>query len=305
MDRALRPLAGSLARLLGEPDLAEATLRLVRERAPDERLALAFLAKLAEASPDSMAVILRDPARASDLVFCLGASELAGTGLATVSGDWAGFFERARVLTAEALLASIRFEHVGTGDAASSVRDLVAFKRRIFLEIVIADLLGRLTVSGTVAAMTRLADQCIGGALDIAKAALGETARLAGDFCVVALGKLGASELNLSSDIDLMYIFGGPDDAEHQDAARRLGERLTEILSADCFRVDMRLRPGGRNSPLVISLETALGFYETLGQTWERAALLRARPVAGALGLGNRMIMELGRFIYRSYLDFD
>jgi glutamate-ammonia-ligase adenylyltransferase len=102
-----------------------------------------------------------------------------------------------------------------------------------------------------------------------------------------------------------MYIFGGPDDVQHQDAARRLGESVTEIISANCFRVDMRLRPGGRNSPLVISLDAALHFYETLGQTWERAALLRARPVAGALGLGNLLIAELSRFIFRTYLDFD
>ena len=108
--------------------------------------------------------------------------------------------------------------------------------------------------------MSQLADECIRAAVMIAGASLGQVALLAGDFCVIAMGKLGAEELNLSSDIDLMYIFGGPDDAEHQDAARRLGEAVTEILGGHCFRVDMRLRPGGRNSPLVISFEAALGF---------------------------------------------
>jgi [glutamine synthetase] adenylyltransferase / [glutamine synthetase]-adenylyl-L-tyrosine phosphorylase len=190
-------------------------------------------------------------------------------------------------------------------DVAQMTQQLAQFKSRMFLAIIIADLLGRLTVADTVSAMSRLADECICAALRIATVSQRARVWLAEDFCVIAMGKLGAGELNLSSDIDLMYVFGGPDDAERQDEARRLGETLTEILSTNCFRVDMRLRPGGRNSPLVISLATALNFYGTLGQTWERAALLRARPVAGALGLGNRLISELSRFIYRSYLDFD
>jgi [glutamine synthetase] adenylyltransferase / [glutamine synthetase]-adenylyl-L-tyrosine phosphorylase len=128
---------------------------------------------------------------------------------------------------------------------------------------------------------------------------------VADDFCVIAMGKLGADELNLSSDIDLMYLCGSYGDPRRDEAARRFGELFTEILSGNCFRTDLRLRPGGRNSPLVVSLEGALGFYQNLGQTWERAALLRARPVAGAIHLGQRLIAELGRFIYRRYLDFD
>ena len=100
-------------------------------------------------------------------------------------------------------------------------------------------------------------------------------------------GQAGASELNLSSDIDLIYLLGGRSaDPTRLDAAQRFGETLTEILSAECFRVDMRLRPGGRNAPLVVTTEGALTFYENLGDTWERAALLRARPVAGAIAIG-------------------
>ncbi len=302
--RALWPLAESLMRRFSDDDLADVTLRLVRERAPDEQLALAFLAQLLEQSPTA-AEMLREPQYASDLVFCLGASELVGTGLTGMGTDWSSTFKDARTSAAADLLGAIRFGVSVPEDAAQTTQQLAQFKSRNFLLIAIADLLGRLTVTDTVSAMSRLADECIRAALLIAAASLGQTAQQAGDFCVIALGKLGAEELNLSSDIDLMYVFGGPDDAEHQDAARRLGEAVTEILAGNCFRVDMRLRPGGRNSPLVISLEAALRFYETLGQTWERAALLRARPVAGALGLGNRLISELSRFIYRSYLDFD
>jgi len=88
-------------------------------------------------------------------------------------------------------------------------------------------------------------------------------------------------------------------------AVARLGETLIELLSPGCFRMDMRLRPGGRNSPLVTSFEGALSFYQGFGETWERAALLRARPVAGAFDVGRRLLGELGHFVYRRYLDFD
>jgi glutamate-ammonia-ligase adenylyltransferase len=299
------PLADTITRLLPDRGMAEATLQLLRERAPDEQLALAFLTTLLEQSPAETAQMLREPQCASDLIFCLGASELIGTGLVTIGTRWVSAFQDARTCTVTDLVSAIRFGVPVLEDAAQMTQRLAEFKSRTFLAIAIADLLGRLAVSDTVSAMSRLADECIGAALMIASVSLGETARQAGDFCVIAMGKLGAEELNLSSDIDLMYIFGGPDDAQHQDAARRVGEAVTEILSGNCFRVDMRLRPGGRSSPLVISLESALHFYETLGQTWERAALLRARPVAGAIGLSNRLIGELRRFIYRSYLDFD
>jgi [glutamine synthetase] adenylyltransferase / [glutamine synthetase]-adenylyl-L-tyrosine phosphorylase len=319
--RTLWPLIDSLTQQLVDPALAKVTLGTVRERAPDEQLALAFLTKLLEQSPVETAEMLRQPQSASDLIFCLGASELLGADLVALGPRWAAVFQEARSTTVPDLLNSIRFDCLNTlplpdsaevkGTAATSeyaariTQSLAEFKRRTFLVIAIADLLGLLTVSDTIRAMSRLADECIRAAFTIGTLTLGETARQAGDFCVIALGKLGAEELNLSSDIDLMYIFGGPDDVQHQDGARRLGEAVTGVLAGNCFRVDMRLRPGGRNSPLVISLEASLRFYETLGQTWERAALLRARPVAGAIELGNRLISELRRFIYRSYLDFD
>ena len=303
--RALWPLAEVLVRQLPDRGLAEATLRLLRERAPDEQLALAFLTKLLEQTPAETTQILREPPCASDLIFCLGASELIGSGLFTLGTPWVSAFQNARAGAVLGLAGEIGCRLTNLQDTAEMTQRLAEFKSRTFLAIAIADLLGRINVSDTVSAMSRLADECIRAALTIATVSLGDTAQQAGDFCVIAMGKLGAEELNLSSDIDLMYVFAGPDDGQHQDAARRLGEAVTEILAGNCFRVDMRLRPGGRYSPLVISLEAALRFYETLGQTWERAALLRARPIAGALELGNRLISELRRFIYRSYLDFD
>jgi glutamate-ammonia-ligase adenylyltransferase len=302
---ALRGLAARVAEKLGGSELAVSTLSLVRERAPDERLALAFILKIAEQSLATIVDTLRQPDRAADLVFCLGASELAATGLSAMESAWADFFESARSPSAVALMESISFDPPEIVDRREAARVIGEFKHRCFLRIVIGDLLGRLDVPGTMVAMSRLADECIRAAFTITTRLSGPQARVADDFCVIALGKLGAGELNLSSDIDLMYLCGHSGDPSREEAARRFGELFTEILSGNCFRVDLRLRPGGRNSPLVVSLESALGFYQSLGQTWERAALLRARPVAGAIHLGHRMIAELGRFIYRRYLDFD
>ena len=177
--------------------------------------------------------------------------------------------------------------------------------RRMMVQVAIADLLDRLTPGETALAMSELADECIRTALELATGFLGERARVVGPFCILAMGKLGGRELNFSSDVDLVYLHDSSDSAVSAEAAARLGEWFTEILSARCFRIDMRLRPGGRSAPLVTPIDGAIYYYENLGETWERAALLRARPVAGALEIGNQLRVELNHFVFRSYLDFD
>ncbi|HVA40711.1 MAG TPA: bifunctional [glutamate--ammonia ligase]-adenylyl-L-tyrosine phosphorylase/[glutamate--ammonia-ligase] adenylyltransferase [Candidatus Binataceae bacterium] len=299
----LRYLAAQLARLLGEPRLAAAATAAVAHRAPDERLALATLLKLVEESPAELRVALADAALAGDLALCVGGSEVVAQGLGAMGPHWLEFFRAARRATAESIDSAIRFAAGPSADRQEAARRLGEFKLRLFLQIAIADLVGRLDVAATMRAMSRLADECIAAALECARLIVGPRAPAAATFCVLGMGKLGAQELNLSSDIDLIYVFDGPDD--DAEAVARLGETLTELLSAKCFRVDMRLRPGGRNSPLVTPFEGALSFYQSFGETWERAALLRARPVAGAREVGRRLLDELGHFVYRRYLDFD
>ncbi len=115
-------------------------------------------------------------------------------------------------------------------------------------------------------------------------------------WCARAQPQLGR-RFGLSSRV---LGFGGS-----SEAASRLGEWFTEILSARCFRIDLRLRPGGRSAPLVTPIDGAINYYENLGEPWERAALLRARPVAGDLEIGHQLRTELNHFVFRSYLDFD
>ncbi len=299
----LRDLAAQLARLLGDPRLAAAATAAVAHRAADERLALATLLKLVEESPAELRTALADEALAGDLVLCVGGSEVVAQGLGAMGPRWLEFFRAARGASAESIDSAIRFAAGPTADRQEAARRLGEFKLRLFLQIAIADLVGRLDVAATMRAMSRLADECISAALDCARLIVGRKAPAAEGFCVLGMGKLGAQELNLSSDIDLIYVYDGPD--AEAEAVARLGETLTELLSAKCFRVDMRLRPGGRNAPLVTPFGGALSFYQSFGETWERAALLRARPVAGVLEVGRRLLGELSHFVYRRYLDFD
>lgn len=299
----LLTLAERLARALGERESGARAVEMVVERAPDERLALAFLLSLAELSPASLRAALGERALAGELVFCLGSSELVASGLAAMGPQWFGFFRQARAGGAGALRGAMSFRPPEPGAAPGSA--LAEFKRRAFLNVAIADLLDRLTVGETMSLMSLLAEQCVRAALALAATLLGPEARAAGEFCVLALGKLGAYELNLSSDLDLFYLCEPGGTPRARESAARLGATLTDLLSANCFRIDLRLRPGGQSSPLVASLEGALSFYQSFGQTWERAALLRARPLAGSLELGRRLLAELGPFIYRRYLDFD
>ena len=296
-------LATQLARLLGDPHLAAAATAAVARRAPDERLALVSLLKLAEESPAELRAAIADKAVAGELALCVGGSEVIAQGLGAMGPRWLKFFLAARAITAESIDGAIRFTKRPSADRQEAARRLGEFKQRLFLQIAIADLVGRLDVAATMRAMSRLAEECISAALNCARLIVGRKAPPAATFCVLAMGKLGAYELNLSSDIDLIYVFDGPGDTAK--AVPRLGETLTELLSGQCFRVDLRLRPGGRNAPLVTPFEGALSFYQNFGETWERAALLRARPVAGAYEVGRRLLGELSHFVYRRYLDFD
>ena len=126
------------------------------------------------------------------------------------------------------------------------------------------------------------------------------------NFVVIAMGKLGGRELNLSSDIDLIYLFDG---TENLEPIFKFAENITKTLSnrtedGFLYRVDLGLRPGGGKSPIAVSLEGSLEHYNYWGDTWERGALIKARPIAGNLELGNRFLEEAENFIYKRHLDY-
>ncbi|HBF28360.1 bifunctional [glutamine synthetase] adenylyltransferase/[glutamine synthetase]-adenylyl-L-tyrosine phosphorylase [Rhizobium sp.] len=131
---------------------------------------------------------------------------------------------------------------------------------------------------------------------------------------VLGMGKLGAFELNYSSDIDLVVFFDPaagilPQPEDGTEIYGRMMRRLIRILqerTADgyVFRTDLRLRPDPGATPLAVPVEAALHYYEGRGQNWERAAFIKARPVAGDLAAGEAFLKELSPFVFRKYLDY-
>ena len=141
-------------------------------------------------------------------------------------------------------------------------------------------------------------------------------------FCVIGMGKLGGEELNFSSDIDLMYIYTSyqgqttgvkRDGTVYNQISNHeyfvaLSRRLTNLIGGkgpegQAFRVDLRLRPDGTQGQLALSLLAYEAYYARLGQTWEKMALLKARPVAGDVHLGAEFMALIQPFIYRRHLD--
>ena len=188
----------------------------------------------------------------------------------------------------------------------------------------VADITGRWSVEQVTAALTRFADASLGAALDwlLLDAARGGKLVLQDDaapsrgcgYVALAMGKQGAFELNYSSDIDLIILYDAETSAlgpgtEPSTFFVRLTRRLVSLLQdvtedGYVFRTDLRLRPDPRATQIAISVEAAAIYYENMGQNWERAAMIKARPAAGDLALGAEFLDRLKPYIWRKYLDF-
>jgi len=195
-------------------------------------------------------------------------------------------------------------------------------KRQAALTIALADIGNIWTLTEVTAALSRLAEAALRAAIRHLLLALHTQHRItlphpatperACGFVALALGKLGAAELNYSSDIDLVLLYDPQSPAyppDMQPTMARLARDLVTLLSARdengyVFRVDLRLRPDPAATPPVVSLPAALAYYESHGRTWERAALSKARPVAGDLALGESFLAAIRPFIWRRHLDF-
>ncbi len=197
-------------------------------------------------------------------------------------------------------------------------------KRKVAFLTALADLARVFMARDTTAWLTAVADAAVAAAIDHLLLAGHESGKLTlknrenpaegSGLVVLGMGKHGARELNYSSDIDLV-IFYDPDTGilkEPDDAMETYGRmmrRLVRILqerTADgyVFRTDLRLRPDPGSTPLAVPVEAALIYYEGRGQNWERAAFIKARPVAGDLKAGEGFLRELVPFVFRKYLDY-
>ena len=179
--------------------------------------------------------------------------------------------------------------------------------------IALQDLAARQDTQATVRALSDLADVCVRAAIDFLLRDAARQGKLAlpsndqpaenSGWIVIGMGKLGAGELNYSSDIDLVVFFDprAPaviDEDDATDLFSRLTRRLVRILQdrtedGYVFRTDLRLRPDPGSTPLAIPVEAALNYYEARGQNWERAAMIKARPVAGDIAAGQSFLAEL------------
>jgi glutamate-ammonia-ligase adenylyltransferase len=202
---------------------------------------------------------------------------------------------------------------------------LARFKRREYVRIMLRDVLGIASLAEITAEVSALSDVLIEQAL---RECMIEMHRRYGPpqhrdhdgrvvpapFAVLALGKLGGNELNYSSDIDLFYIYG---DGESDDSAIitnreyfvRLGQQITSVLSrvtpeGFVFRIDLRLRPQGREGETAISVAHGLRYYSEIAQDWERQAMIKARPVAGDLPLARLFVRKLQDHIYTEQVNF-
>jgi glutamate-ammonia-ligase adenylyltransferase len=196
------------------------------------------------------------------------------------------------------------------------------YRNRLMLSIIWRDLCGLATLRETFSDLTALAEICLQAAIDEHGRRLQEKygKPLGADgseqgIFVIGMGKFGGGELNLSSDIDVMFCYpqSGECDGHRNLANDQFFARLARAVIASlsdmtedgfCFRVDTRLRPFGDSGPLTSSLASMEQYYQREGRDWERYALIKARPVAGDLESGSRLLKNLRPFVYRRYIDF-
>ena len=209
-------------------------------------------------------------------------------------------------------------------DEVGAMRLLRLLKGEAALLIALADIGGVWPVMRAARALSDLADTAVDAA---ARFLLAEATR-AGRFMpkdkanphtdsgyiLLAMGKMGAFELNYSSDIDLIALYDRatpalPKDAEPSTFFVRLTQRLVKLLQERTsdgyvFRTDLRLRPDPASTAIAISTAAAAAYYESVGQNWERAAMIKARSCAGDIPAGEAILAELAPFVWRKYLDF-
>jgi glutamate-ammonia-ligase adenylyltransferase len=293
-DQARQRLTGWLADL--EPAQASAITRIAGQF-PTVR---AILEGIAEGSAYLFDLMRADPARLLRLLDCDPDSHLAA------------LIEQTSLAVATAV------------DEAQVMQLLRRMKSEAALLIALCDIGGVWPVLRVTAGLTDLAVASVQSALRYLLRQEAARGRLVppnpdrpedgSGLVVLAMGKMGAGELNYSSDIDLIVFFDSAaptlaPDIEPQPFFVRLTQALARLLQQRTgdgyvFRVDLRLRPDPASTQVAISIESALYYYEREGRTWERAAMIKARPCAGDAKAGEALVADLSPFVWRKHLDF-
>jgi glutamate-ammonia-ligase adenylyltransferase len=315
--------AERLARLARRhPARLEAVVAAAR-RAPDPDLALAGIERYADAAGAPPA----EPDLLEALALLTGSSRMIATLLARDPrllrrAARSPLLDRPRDEPGLRKLLARAARRLSPDDVDGFLRLLRRVRAREIVRISLRDL-RRARVKEVTGELSALATACLDAAIRFHDRRLrakhgppaGLAAREAGaGFCALAMGKLGARELNFSSDVDLIYVYGQDGDTEgersitHFAYYAKLAELVTEAIAKPTedgyvFRVDLNLRPDGQNGPIVNSLHAAELYYQTFGRSWERNALVKALPGAGDLAVGEELLRALDPFIWRRSLD--
>ncbi|MBI2809059.1 MAG: bifunctional [glutamate--ammonia ligase]-adenylyl-L-tyrosine phosphorylase/[glutamate--ammonia-ligase] adenylyltransferase [Planctomycetes bacterium] len=318
-----------VAGVLGIDGLAQLSHPLGRllPRCADPDMALNNLERfIVSAGPDAIGALLESRARTLETLLQLFSTSQFFSDLLVSSPDFLAVLRtplRSSPSRAE-MLAQLRAKVTSAYEDSSVLRAFRRFRQKHMLRIGVNDIIRDRPLEEITRDISRVADTSVEVALETALRNLsgrfgtamtqaGEPARCA----ILGFGKLGGKELNYSSDIDLMFLY----DEEGQTHGQRVtilsndeffARVCTEVVRLLSFhtdgglgyRVDLRLRPEGHRGPLARSLASTLSYYDTLGRTWERQALIKVRPVAGDAALGEEFLRAIEPFVYRRYLSF-
>ncbi|MCX5364118.1 bifunctional [glutamine synthetase] adenylyltransferase/[glutamine synthetase]-adenylyl-L-tyrosine phosphorylase [Streptomyces sp. NBC_00124] len=299
-------------RLLDSPELTavrnDPVLLEALGATADPDLALHGLVRLLEAQPAPTArrelldtVIAAKPLR-DRLLGVLGASAALAEHLARHAGDWQALV----MYEPRDLHPGVEEFERGLAEADDPVSLRVAY-RRCLLSIAARDVCGTTDIAETAAELADLATATLRAALAIARAAAPDDAALC-RLAVIAMGKCGGHELNYVSDVDVIFVgeaVEGADEGKALRSATKLASHMMRICSettveGSIWPVDANLRPEGRNGPLVRTLASHLAYYQRWAKTWEFQALLKARPVAGDIELGEEYISALEPLVWKA-----
>ncbi|MDQ1639991.1 MAG: [glutamine synthetase] adenylyltransferase / [glutamine synthetase]-adenylyl-L-tyrosine [Pyrinomonadaceae bacterium] len=293
---------------------------------PDPQSARLFLENLINERPRTHQKLLKETGLLSDALALAAYSPLLATTLEQ-NPDYIPWLAReradTRVRTAEQLRESLaRFAL--TNSSLTPAVLFARFRRRELLRIYLHDVRRAHTLVETTEELSNLADAILDYALSLARQSLdnkygaplcddGHGRIATAEFCVLALGKLGSRELNYASDIDLVFIYsddgttagsGERDKVTNREYFVKLAEAISKLVGqpageSPAYRVDLRLRPHGRDGALASSLAETLKYYDKTAQAWERQALIRSRAAAGSSQLFSRFAGAVQKYIYR------
>ncbi|WP_321368588.1 bifunctional [glutamate--ammonia ligase]-adenylyl-L-tyrosine phosphorylase/[glutamate--ammonia-ligase] adenylyltransferase [uncultured Desulfuromusa sp.] len=296
--------------------------------------ALNFLERLLNVvAGDQLIAILNDSHRCRQLLTVLGGSPFLGGILCRKKNYFENLFvfnEIDSTCGATEMLADLRKAIPDSADFLELQMGLRCYKAEQILRIGSRDLCGLASLTEVMKELSGLAAACLQRAYELCGLQLqreygqpwegdGEEQVRIATMTILGMGKFGGDELNFSSDIDLIYCYSSTNGEttggrrDEKISLHRYFVKLSELITKALhevtkdgfvFRVDTGLRPDGNNGDLAVSINGAEAYYESWGQSWERAALIKARPVAGDIALGEELLHRLKPFIYRRYLDF-